>query len=553
MGDVRRVGSSGEPARRQGSGSHEPTRRHGSAHDERGRPPRTGSGRHVDPAPHPAHRKQQLAQCRDEELFVGEVDPNFICPVGQGVMVSPVVTPCGHEFCQGCLNKALMRKEECPMCRRGVLLTAVPTLKVPQKTARCTKALDVYCDNKPTGCEWTGRWGDLADHLKTCPYEVVKCRNMGCKTWFQRQHTDKHIKDCPHRPVVCEYCKKTVSFATYEAHAESCEERPVACPTGCNTPGLTKGALPGHLDKCDLAMVPCPYAVHGCKASTMQRRHLRAHLESAMVEHNILLCAKVAQQGQVIAGQQAKISKLLKRTVLVVDARGKGPFATISDALDASEPGDRVLVKPGVYKECITVGNGVTLEADGKSGTVVIENGKDNNVVVMKEAAAIQGFTLRQRSRNFFCVRVTSMHEQTVVRNCDIMSEHFSCMQIDTGANPQVHHNTIHSSKQCGILIKANGMGYIHHNVIHNNSLSNVYIDEGASPTLVYNEIHSSQQHGVWVKPGSHADISRNAVFHNRMDAIKIEDGAQPKVSKNDFTAPPPPSSRSAVPTGQQR
>jgi len=33
---------------------------------------------------------------------------------------APVITPCRHSFCEGCIKQALKRLKECPTCRRPV-------------------------------------------------------------------------------------------------------------------------------------------------------------------------------------------------------------------------------------------------------------------------------------------------------------------------------------------------------------------------------------------------------------------------------------------------
>ena len=90
-------------------------------------------------------------------------------------------------------------------------------------------------------------------------------------------------------------------------------------------------------------------------------------------------------------------------------------------------------------------------------GSVTIENGSEGNVIVIRHTCQLIGLTLHQRSKNFFCIRVIATDSNTLVEKCDIASDHFSCVQIDSGCNPLIRYNKIHDSRQCGILIKKNG------------------------------------------------------------------------------------------------
>ncbi|KAF9950209.1 hypothetical protein BGZ70_001460, partial [Mortierella alpina] len=39
------------------------------------------------------------------------------CSICLGTMDQPKVTPCNHTFCDGCIRQALVRREECPLCK----------------------------------------------------------------------------------------------------------------------------------------------------------------------------------------------------------------------------------------------------------------------------------------------------------------------------------------------------------------------------------------------------------------------------------------------------
>eukprot|EP00669_Euglena_mutabilis_P001698 TRINITY_DN1227_c0_g1_i1.p1 TRINITY_DN1227_c0_g1~~TRINITY_DN1227_c0_g1_i1.p1 ORF type:complete len:487 (+),score=167.60 TRINITY_DN1227_c0_g1_i1:46-1461(+) len=468
--------------------------------------------------------------CRDEKFFVGDIDEEYICSIGQGVLVDPVMAPCQHEFCEQCILECLKHKKECPLCRRQL---QPDDLQKAYKTTRMVSKLEIWCDNRPQGCPWIGKWMDLNEHQEACEFEPVKCPFEGCtEPAMFRKNLPGHIQICAFKTFECQYCRQPVAGCALKDHETDCPRRPVRCPQHCQAT-VTLDALPAHIrGQCPLTMVACPFSVHGCPVDKVQRMELEVHLRDAMPRHLELLCTQVEQQEQRIQRQQTQIQRLHLRSHVVVDASGRGTFTTVGDAVMAAEDGDRIVVNPGLYREAIIINKNITLQAAAE-GQVIIENSSESNVIVVRCTCRLIGFTLHQRSKNFFCIRVIVNDDETVIEKCDIVSDHFSCIQIDSGCNPLIRHNKIHDSKQCGVLIKKSGRGRLEHNEIYGNALSNVYVDAHANPVVTSNKIYNSAQHGVWIKQHGAGLFENNHIYNNTMSNVKIEEGSSPVLQGN--------------------
>uniref|UniRef100_A0A7S1J1M0 RING-type E3 ubiquitin transferase n=1 Tax=Eutreptiella gymnastica TaxID=73025 RepID=A0A7S1J1M0_9EUGL len=468
--------------------------------------------------------------CRDEKLFVGDVDEEYICSIGQGVLVDPVMAPCQHEFCESCILECLKHKKECPLCRRHL---APEDMQKAYKTTRMVSKLEIWCDNRPHGCTWSGKWVDLIEHQDACDYESVKCPYDGCTApnMYRKQMTH-HLQTCPYKSFECQYCRKMIPGCNLKDHEVDCPKRPVKCTQHCQAQ-VTMDTLSTHIKShCPLTVVPCPFSVHGCDVDKLQRMELDVHMRDATAKHLELLCKKVEAQDLQIKTQQSQIRKLYQRSQIIVDQLGKGTFTTVSDAVAAAEDGDRIIINAGLYRESIVINKNISLQAAAE-GQVRIENGSESNVIVIRNTCKLVGLHLHQRSKNFFCIRIIVNDDATVIEKCDIVSDHFSCIQIDCGCNPLLRNNKIHDSKQCGILIKKNGKGRIENNDIHSNSLSNIYVDANANPVVTSNKIHNSAQHGIWIKQYGIGVFENNTIYNNTMSNIKIEEGAAPIIKNN--------------------
>jgi parallel beta-helix repeat protein len=80
-----------------------------------------------------------------------------------------------------------------------------------------------------------------------------------------------------------------------------------------------------------------------------------------------LLLAVLATGGVVIG------ASLLAPGAIVVAQDDSGTYTTITAAVAAANDGDTILVKPGVYRESITITDDITLRGDGPRDQVVIE------------------------------------------------------------------------------------------------------------------------------------------------------------------------------------
>ena len=214
---------------------------------------------------------------KDELSFVNKLPEQveIECPVCLNILANPhLVSCCGHDFCESCIERVKASNGACPMCKERSFQALVN-----KERRRIINGLQVYCTNKENGCEWKGELKNLSTHLNKrkregeCQYEVVKCRFRKCEERNQRQHLKHHEdNECLQRRFECQYCntRDTYHSITYEEHYKKCSKYPsllVYCTNnekGCEWIGELKN-LPTHLNKgeregeCQYKEVKCRY------------------------------------------------------------------------------------------------------------------------------------------------------------------------------------------------------------------------------------------------------------------------------------------------------
>ena len=96
--------------------------------------------------------------------------------------------------------------------------------------ARELNSLEIYCPNKPQGCDWQGEFGQVEKHLnpenksrvRGCGFVMVDCKYK-CGNQFRRWMIARHeTEECPKQPMevqMAQLMRKFESLAT-ESRAE---------------------------------------------------------------------------------------------------------------------------------------------------------------------------------------------------------------------------------------------------------------------------------------------------------------------------------------------
>jgi parallel beta-helix repeat protein len=208
-------------------------------------------------------------------------------------------------------------------------------------------------------------------------------------------------------------------------------------------------------------------------------------------------------------------------------------YATIQAAIDASSPGDTILVKAGTYYENITINKTVSLAGEDVTNTIIDGGG----VTILASNVQVSGLTIRNAGEGIVLVgEYLSYNYTSLITNCSISQNHIT--NVTYGIDIQEHSsgnyvtmNQIDASYM-GICIHSGAYlredllssattdnNTIYGNVIHGKSEgSGIYSDGGLGNNISANEI-SNFSIGISLEVGNPSVYisSQNTISNNRI------------------------------------
>jgi F-box protein 11 len=246
------------------------------------------------------------------------------------------------------------------------------------------------------------------------------------------------------------------------------------------------------------------------------------------------ISATSSEQGQIEAGkvkEDRSESRNEPKTWVVDPFPNRGDFQTISAAIQNASAGQRVLIRPGLYREAIVLEKPLEIIGDGPREEIIIEANNRRTLDFKTDFGRVANITLRQSGGDHFCVGIGQ--GRLDLDGCDISSQTQACVGIYGGADPRIRRSRIHDSKSGGLYIYENGKGTIEDNDIFGNALPGVSITTGGDPTLRRNRIHDGKQNGVHVFKNGKGTIEDNDIFGNMFPSVAITTGGDPTLRRN--------------------
>ncbi|KAL7318161.1 hypothetical protein PS15m_004419 [Mucor circinelloides] len=212
--------------------------------------------------------------------FVDTINDNLICCICQNPFIDPVISRCGHTFCQHCIFQAIEASPVCPIDRASLGKDDFePAAKI---ICNMVNELSVYCPRYEQGCPHVGQRQFIESHLKNdCEYTMAPCELEECKELLLKKDLQSHAETCKYRILECNMCKKKLRAFELEDHYNLCPSEIITCQY-CDT-SRPRSEHVSHINECPQFKVKCTHEEFGCSWSD-QRQALAGHLSTCPYE-----------------------------------------------------------------------------------------------------------------------------------------------------------------------------------------------------------------------------------------------------------------------------
>lgn len=196
---------------------------------------------------------------------------------------------------------------------------------------------------------------------------------------------------------------------------------------------------------------------------------------------------------------------------LVVASRGNERFRTIMSAVNAADPGDRILIRPGSYQENVEIEKPLQLVGDGNRDQIVVEPKSGDPVKCVAGPTHIANMVIRVTGGGSARNAIYCRHSpELTIENCELTSSAGITLALGMTCSVTLRNNWIHHGSAYGVYIYDHATALLEENVIEANASVGVQIADDARATLRRNRIHGNKYTAISVEGSAHCLAEQN-------------------------------------------
>jgi len=230
-------------------------------------------------------------------------------------------------------------------------------------------------------------------------------------------------------------------------------------------------------------------------------------------------------------------------------------FSNISDAINASSAGDRIIVYAGTYNETLVISHKLDIFGENRDITIINGNYNGDVITINAQHVNISHFTIKNSGNDSSVIKINSGYttitdnkitngkQGILLSNCDynilydniITSNNGDGIKLNHSDHNSITYNTVTSNLNGVFLYNSSYNSIENNSAIKTNTENGVFLNETSNyNTILYNNISSNNMNGVFLN--DHCDqntISHNEIYLNNDSGIRMENSSQNTLQVN--------------------
>lgn len=230
-------------------------------------------------------------------------------------------------------------------------------------------------------------------------------------------------------------------------------------------------------------------------------------------------------------------------------ARACVQFSSIQEAVDYVEPGSRIVVAPGVYREqgLLRIDKAVEVVGEAGAGNQVFVDanidmcmGRLANLNIRTQPTSSTQGAVELKGAcqatiedcNIEGSLILSDSRETLVRNNFIHSGQQNGVLVE-GGDGSIINNDVTGHKMCGLVLKGNANPMVRNNTFNKNKLAGIVIGDDAHGTFEANRTVNNTHYGMAVGATANPMIRGNHCNENKMGGLLSSGNSSGKFEDN--------------------
>jgi parallel beta-helix repeat protein len=210
---------------------------------------------------------------------------------------------------------------------------------------------------------------------------------------------------------------------------------------------------------------------------------------------------------------------------------GRGQFTSIQAAIDAAEPGARILIRPGTYAENLRLDKALELIGDGTREEIGVVCTTGNALQATATIARVAGIRFMRAGKEGEEAAVWMTSGRTEFVDCLFTSQARSAVEVSgAGTDPVFRRCTFRDSAQDGLILVEHARGTVEDCEITGNGLSGLAVAKGGDPTVRRSVLRDNKGSGMYIYENGRGTVEDCEITGNGECGIEVAEGGGPTV-----------------------